>query len=891
MLLRRIEVRNFRRLEGPVVIEGLGDGITVIAGDNEEGKSTLLDAIRVGLFERHSLGGKAMEAMQPFGSSVRPEIRLDFELDGGSYRITKGFAQRPSALLETPDGRFEGPAAEERLAELLAFRLSARGESKPDDRGVLGLFWLEQGRAPSGLEFGETGRATLRGSLEDEVGDVLGGSHGRALLDAARRHRDALLTATGRPRAGGALADAIERAEAGAARVAELERERAAYDDEIDELARVRRELARIDGDRVAEKARAAIAQAKHDAAAIEQLRQELAAAGSALAAAAADAQTATERQERRRELIDTLAGLERAADAAARTPALLERDAQPLEERLEHARRALAAASASRSTAEARVRQAQAAERVAALAREIDGLTTRIARVDALSGRLAAARERVDAIRVDRDRYEELQRLESAVGRHRAALDAVATRLRFVPGDGQSVRRDGAAVPAGEPVHVTGPTRFELQGFGGVDVEPGAADLPERRARHEQAVDAFGTLLGAVGAADLADARRLLDERAEAEAEARETGREIGVLAPEGVDALRAAHADAVSRRERLQQPGDGQVPGDLSDPETESEALAAARAAEDAARAALEAARRDHQANAQDLAIARQAAHAAAEQLAVARANLDAARERRTDAALAAALAEATHAVERARARERDASARLGAANPEEAALRQRNAEAALASVHDERQRLHDAMIGLESQLQVLGRTGLGEQLDEARGEHERAAARRERVQADADAWDLLVTRLGDAERDAKEAFLEPVLRRVEPFLRLILPDARVTLDEETLEITGVERAGRAEPYRHLSLGTREQLSILVRLAFAVYLRERGYPATVILDDALVYADEDRFDRMRLALAKASETVQILILTCRPGDWRQLGAPILRLADARHAASAAGG
>ena len=345
------------------------------------------------------------------------------------------------------------------------------------------------------------------------------------------------------------------------------------------------------------------------------------------------------------------------------------------------------------------------------------------------------------------------------------------------------------------------------------------------------------------------------------------------------------------MSRRERLQQPGDGQVPGDLSDPETESEALAAARAAEDAARAALEAARRDHQANAQDLAIARQAAHAAAEQLAVARANLDAARERRTDAALDAALAEATHAVERAKARERDASARLGAANPEEAALRQRNAEAALASVHDERQRLHDAMIGLESQLQVLGRTGLGEQLDEARGEHERAAARRERVQADADAWDLLVTRLGDAERDAKEAFLEPVLRRVEPFLRLILPDARVTLDEETLEITGVERAGRAEPYRHLSLGTREQLSILVRLAFAVYLRERGYPATVILDDALVYADEDRFDRMRLALAKASETVQILILTCRPGDWRQLGAPILRLADARHAASAAGG
>ncbi|MGH8568217.1 MAG: AAA family ATPase, partial [Gammaproteobacteria bacterium] len=45
MYIRRIAVRNFRKLVTPVVIEELGDGVTVIAGDNEEGKSTLLDAI------------------------------------------------------------------------------------------------------------------------------------------------------------------------------------------------------------------------------------------------------------------------------------------------------------------------------------------------------------------------------------------------------------------------------------------------------------------------------------------------------------------------------------------------------------------------------------------------------------------------------------------------------------------------------------------------------------------------------------------------------------------------------------------------------------------------------------------------------------------------------
>ena len=124
MQFRRITVRNFKKLLDPVSIDELQGGVTIIAGDNEEGKSTLLEAIRAGLFERHNVGGKAIENMQPFGSTVRPEIELEFEIDGEAYTISKGFAQKPSARLSTPNGTFEGPAAEEKLAELLRFRLA-----------------------------------------------------------------------------------------------------------------------------------------------------------------------------------------------------------------------------------------------------------------------------------------------------------------------------------------------------------------------------------------------------------------------------------------------------------------------------------------------------------------------------------------------------------------------------------------------------------------------------------------------------------------------------------------------------------------------------------------------------------------------------------------------
>ena len=91
MRIRSIRIEDFRKLTGPICIEGIGDAITVISGDNEEGKSTVLEAIRTVLFTRHRVSGDTADRMQPFGQSVRPEISLDFEIDGnGSPRPSGG---------------------------------------------------------------------------------------------------------------------------------------------------------------------------------------------------------------------------------------------------------------------------------------------------------------------------------------------------------------------------------------------------------------------------------------------------------------------------------------------------------------------------------------------------------------------------------------------------------------------------------------------------------------------------------------------------------------------------------------------------------------------------------------------------------------------------------
>ena len=174
--------------------------VTVISGDNEEGKSTVLEAIRSVLFTRHRILGDAAERMQPFGQSVRPEISLDFEIGGKRYALRKAFCRRPEAELTWTGGRATGDAAEDKLQELLRFMPPGKGAAKAEHQGIWGLFWVAQGTSFKALRMSDGSRQTLTSALEGEVGQVLGGDRGRALLQTIRARCEEMFTVTGRPR-------------------------------------------------------------------------------------------------------------------------------------------------------------------------------------------------------------------------------------------------------------------------------------------------------------------------------------------------------------------------------------------------------------------------------------------------------------------------------------------------------------------------------------------------------------------------------------------------------------------------------------------------------------------------------------------------------------------
>jgi uncharacterized protein YhaN len=194
----------------------------------------------------------------------------------------------------------------------------------------------------------------------------------------------------------------------------------------------------------------------------------------------------------------------------------------------------------------------------------------------------------------------------------------------------------------------------------------------------------------------------------------------------------------------------------------------------------------------------------------------------------------------------------------------------------------RLNIKIARLTTLIEASEGAGVEEGLEVARAEQARLEAAVKGYEEEIAVLQLLQATLRDAEREANALYLAPVVSRVEPYLKMLLPGASLVLDEN-LRISAIQRDGTAEAFDCLSDGTQEQLAVLTRIAFAELLLAQARPATVILDDALVFSDDLRIERMFDILMRAGENMQILVLTCRKRLFARLGATELNLRETR--------
>ncbi len=101
MILRRLALRDFRRFADFTV--EFGPGFNVVLGHNEEGKSSLREALALALFENPRTSNRKVLAQQRWGAAEPFALSLEFAVDGEEYRLAKDF-QAKSALLEGTGG-------------------------------------------------------------------------------------------------------------------------------------------------------------------------------------------------------------------------------------------------------------------------------------------------------------------------------------------------------------------------------------------------------------------------------------------------------------------------------------------------------------------------------------------------------------------------------------------------------------------------------------------------------------------------------------------------------------------------------------------------------------------------------------------------------------------
>ena len=130
-----------------------------------------------------------------------------------------------------------------------------------------------------------------------------------------------------------------------------------------------------------------------------------------------------------------------------------------------------------------------------------------------------------------------------------------------------------------------------------------------------------------------------------------------------------------------------------------------------------------------------------------------------------------------------------------------------------------------------------------------------------------------LFNVEKAAFEARIaEPLNAKLAPYLLEVFGVGSEVLFNVQLQPELLARSEGAFKPSELSLGTREQLAVLVRIAYADVLAEAGYPTLLILDDVLNFSDANRRSALMRVIERAAMRHCIVLMSCNESHWRTL-------------------
>ncbi|WP_433022588.1 AAA family ATPase [Kribbella sp. CA-294648] len=911
MRLHRLTLRNFRGVKDRTV-DLPAIGTTVIVGDNEVGKSSLVEAFALVFDFPDDSKSTRIRDIQPVGQDVAPEVTVELTLGGRELTYTKRWLKNRSTELSVVDPAGRRQTWTGREAHNEAERLFAEN--------VDPVLWqtLMVGQGQSLVLPTPADAEPLITAVTAESGTPVDGAS-MPLVSAVEHEYLRYWTRGGRPtgdfaRSAKHVADAELAAEQALKAmdevVADIRRAERLALDLADLSARLDEHLLTVEELRERKKATDEIL-----------LRRDSIRSRAETARARLENHTRT-RLERGRLLAEVerftkadgeLAERWKEADKVARKAA----------ETVHAAEAALAEVFELRDERRAEVQDVERLVSSLMDRAELDRLLGQQAELVEVRGRIAAAGAVLDAILVDDELVNALEDTRAKVVEARAALAAGVPEVSVRRLGGEAVELSGTGLDAGSgrkvPASLDEDGSAELLVSGELVVGvPGLLEVKVRaggeaatlRAAVDEAVRREKELLKKARVKDLPAARELLRKADLASAELQEARRTERSLTSGGDPAERIAVLTSrlgFVEGEPVEEPPAKQaavedVPGQMSlfeqfepdenafdfadleipEPMDVGELAVAQRRLENARSGLAEAERlladaefaaaQARKAADEDRSEAQQArarAELAGERLAAAVEALEAARSVLADDEVDAAEVEATAEVEAVLEELTAVQEQVDAAGADQVAGELADALAVATRLQGERDVLRDSLRTTEGRLEQSGRDGLATRRDTAELDLAAIRSEHESLKRRADAARRVYETLGRHRAEAQTKYSEPLQTRIEALGRSVYgPSFRVWLDDD-LAVAERELDGARLRVDALSTGAQEQLAIITRLAISHLVSTGEGSVPVIFDDALGWSDKARLRDMGTLLGRAGDHGQVIILTCMPDRY----------------------
>lgn len=872
MRIHSLIIDNVRAIEHLELRDLPDEGVIVLHGRNEAGKSTILDALDAVLNERHSGAGKKVRALAPAGRDESPEVELNTTIGATTFTVRKRWlkGKKSELTVHAPvRANFTGREADDELIRILDEHL---------DPALAKTLFLRQGELDPAIA--AAGIPTISRALDAEAGEGETGEEDSDLARAIDAEYEKYWTNAQPPKKKAAYAALFTAVDEARETLRQQEAEVQQLSQYVDEVERRNGEIRSIDEE--LPDAENELREREEASVAANQVRDKAASAVERLERAAVTRTRAEQDVEDRNALkkrVEQVKG-EEAQLCEQIEPARKARDEEG--EKIATLLADVEAAKAQLTEARKDAKQAETVRDLARAKRRLKTIGEQLDRIDAVEKTykelLTSAPEREVTDKHIRD----LEQAENEVTLQRRLRDASSAKLEItadnatITVDGEELQVDGT-----EAVAVFEGSSLQLGEFGVVfRAAQGAADP---QAAVEKAERAFSDALAATGCDTVDEARAARDASKDHASELKVARQRLDdTLAGASADELRAEQHKLSTQAEEL---ADSLATGVASNPGAEVEETEAEHALRDAQKA-LSTAERD--VDAAEAALKPYADKTAAHALTVLETRLEAKKAEASAATAELARAEDasnTEHLEKVLQQACDeeaksqtvvdaAKAELAEADPEFAASLLEGASTRLSNLEKRKVDAQNRIRELTGYIDMA--TGTAERADQAAAELEVAKSALERATRRADAVKLLRETMHRHRDVARARYAAPFNAAVRERARVLFGPSVDFNYGDDLTITDRSVDGVTVPLDQLSGGTKEQLAILTRFAIADLVSEEGAgaPVPVVVDDALGATDPERLARMNSLFSQVGKHTQVLVLTCFPQRFDRVSA-----------------